>query len=190
MKTNKLIIGLLVATMGVFSSCSSTKKVEKMNKATEITLPLSGKQYHTNRAFFRAVQSGKSPDLSTAKKIALQNAKSEMAGNIQATIKKVTHNYTNQRTMNNAQVFENKFEELSREFVNQALYDVHIIGSKIFKERDNTYTYWIAIETSKDNILKGINQSVSKNKQLQIDFDKNKFDKIFDEEMQKYESNQ
>lgn len=188
MKTSKFVIVLLAATMSTFTSCKSTKKVEKLNQATEISLPLSGKQYHTNQNFFRAVQSGNSPDLSTAKKIALQNAKSEMAGNIQAMIKRVTDNYTNQRAMNDAKTFENKFEEISREVVKQQLSDINTIDSKVYKEKDNTYTYWIAVEMSKDNVINGLNESISKNKQLQIDFDKYRFEKIFNTEMQKYES--
>ena len=190
MKTKLFFISVLCIATVLIISCKSTKKLEKVNKSTELKLPLSGKEYQTNKNYFRAIQSGKSPDLSTAKKIALQNAKAEMSGNIQSTIKRVTDQYTNQRSVNNAQEFENKFEELSREVVNQELYDVKIIDDKIFKEKDNTYTYWIAIETSKENILNGINTSISKDKQIQIDFDKYQFEKIFNEEMEKFKVGQ
>lgn len=136
------------------------------------------------------MQSGKSPDLATAKKIALQNAKSEMAGNIQSLMKRVTDQYTNQRTISDKQEFENKFEEMIRTVVKQELVDLKIIGEKTFQEADGKYTYWLAIETTKDAILNGAYDRISKDKKLQLDFDKHQYEKIFDEEMEKFEEEQ
>src|ERR1700710_1945270 len=77
-------------------SCKSKKSIAQTTGAVEITVPFSGNDYSSDKDNFRAKSSGNSPDLTTSKKIALQNAKSEMAGLIQTTIKKVTDQYTNQ----------------------------------------------------------------------------------------------
>jgi len=161
------------------------KKLESQNGAKEIALPLSGKEYSSNKEFFRAKSSGKSPDMATAKKIALNNAKSEIAGLIKTTIKSLTDNYTNQRSVANAQDFENKFENLTREVVDQQLADISIIGEKVLQQKDNSYEYWVAIEISKEALLNGISNSVSKDQKLQIDYDKKKFGELMDQEMQK-----
>ena len=166
-------------------SCKSKKSIAQTTGAVEITVPFSGNDYSSDKDNFRAKSSGNSPDLTTSKKIALQNAKSEMAGLIQTTIKKVTDQYTNQRTIANAQEFTNKFEELAREVTNQQLTDVRIIGEKIFQEKNATYTYWVAIEANKDGVWNGINKSVSDNKKLEQDYDKKKFEEIFNQEMDK-----
>jgi Flp pilus assembly CpaF family ATPase len=126
--------------------------------------------------------------LATAKKIALQNAKTELAANIQSTIKAVTDNYTNQISVADKQEFENKFEELQRAVVNQELNDVHVIGEKVFKEKDGKYTYYIAIEMSKESIEHNIADRISKDAKLKLDFDKFQYQKIFDEEMKKFEN--
>src|SRR5205823_2291361 len=139
----------------------------------------SGKEYSTDKENFRAKGSGNSPDLATSKAIALQNAKSEMAGLIQTTIKKVTDQYSNQRTIGNAQEFSNKFEQLAREVTNQQLTDVKILNEKIFKESNSTFTYWVAIEANKQGVWDGINKSVSSNKKIEQDYDKKKFEDIF-----------
>jgi len=107
-----------------------------------------------------------------------------MAGLIQTTIKKVTEQYTNQRQVSNTQEFSNKFEELSRDVTNQQLVDVRIIGEKIFKEANGTFTYWVAIEANKKGITDGIDRSISSNKKLEQDYDKKKFEEIFNKEMQ------
>ena len=86
--------------------------------------------------------------------------------------------------------FENKFEELSREVVEQTLTDVKLMDEKIFKETDGSYSYWAAIEVSKQSILDGVNNKISKNEKLQLDYDKKKFEDVFNSEMEKMSKEQ
>jgi hypothetical protein len=191
MKNLKLsIVTALLLTFAVLPACRSKKELAKETGATKVTVPLSGKEYNSDRDHFRTKSSGKSPDLTTAKKIALNNAKAEMAGLIQATMKRVTDNYTNQRSIGDRQEYTNKFEEMAREVVNQKLVDVKIIGEEIYKEANNSFTYWIAIEASKEAILNGVDASISKNERLKLDYDKMKFEQTFDSEMEKLANDQ
>jgi hypothetical protein len=178
---------LLGAMASVTVACKSKKgtPIEKQTGATEISVPFMGKDYETNKEIFRARSSGNSIDMVTAKKIALQNAKSEMAGMIQTTMKKVTEQYTNQRQIGTNQEFSNKFEELAREVTNQSLTDVAVIGEKIFKETNNTYTYWVAIEANKKTVLEGMDKAIGQNQKIAQDYDKKKFEEIFNSEMEK-----
>lgn len=188
-QVTKLLSAVLI--LGAMSSltvaCKSKKAtpIQQQTGATEISVPFSGKEFQTDKETFRARSSGNSPDMITAKKIALQNAKSEMAGMIQTTMKKVTEQYTNQRQMGTTQEFSNKFEELAREVTNQTLVDVSVIGEKIFKETNNTYTYWVAIEASKKSILEGVEKVIGANQKIAQDYDKKKFEEIFNAEMDK-----
>lgn len=186
MKTKHLLMIPAVAVLAL-AGCKSKKStpVQKETGAVEITVPFSSKEYRSDENYFRAKQVGKSPDLATAKKIAFQNARAEMAANINATVKRVTDQYTNQRTVGNTQEFENKFEELAREVVNLEMANVKEIGEKIFKEPDNSYSYWIAIEAGKKEVFDKIDAKISKDAKLQLDYDKQKFQQIFDAEMKK-----
>lgn len=187
--TTKLLSVALLFSLAAasISSCKSKKgtPIEKETGAKEISVPFSTKEFQSDKEFFRAKASGNSPDMSTAKKIALQNAKSEMAGLINTTMKKVTEQYTNQRQVGSTQEFSNKFEEMAREVTNQQLVDVKIIGEKILKETNNTFTYWVAIEANKQTVLNGIDKGISGNQKLQQDYDKKKFEEIFNAEMEK-----
>jgi hypothetical protein len=185
MKRSYLIIAAIAFAFSTYN-CGGPKKLESANNAEEISVPLSGKDYQSNKEFFRAKSSGKSVDMATAKKIALNNAKGEIAGLINSKIKAVTDNYTNQRSTADASDFENKFENLTREVTNQSLNDVAIIGEKVFKNKDNSYEYWIAIEISKEAILNGI-KGISNNQKVQIDYDKKKYEEIYKQEMEKME---
>ena len=188
-KVTKLLSAALLigAVSSLTVACKSKKAtpIEKQTGATEITVPFSGKEFQTDKETFRARSSGNSPDMITAKKIGLQNAKSEMAGMIQTTMKKVTEQYTNQRQVGSTQEFNNKFEELAREVTNQTLVDVAVIGEKIFKETNNTYTYWVAIEANKKSILEGVEKAIGQNAKIAQDYDKKKFEEIFNTEMDK-----
>jgi hypothetical protein len=191
MKSQSLLITIAITgIMMTVTSCKTPQKLEKTTGAVEISVPFSESKYKSDKEFFRAKQSGKSQDLATSKKIALQNAKSELAGNIKAVVKRVTDQYTNQRTVGDKQDFENKFEELAREVVDQTLTDVRIIDEKIFKETDGRYSYWVAIETSKESILEGVAAKISKNEKLQLDYDKKKFEEVFNSEMEKMSKEQ
>ncbi|MDP1799756.1 MAG: hypothetical protein Q8L81_00280 [Bacteroidota bacterium] len=185
MKTINLLLIPAIAVLTLAGCKSKKKSIQKETGAVEISVPFSTKEFRSDEDNFRAKQVGKSPDLATAKKIAFQNAKSEMAANINSTIKRVTDQYTNQRTVGNTQEFENKFEELAREVVNLEISNVREIGEKIFKETDNTYSYWIAIEANKKTIFDKVDAKISSDAKLKLDYDKQKFQQIFDAEMKK-----
>ena len=185
MKTTNLLLIPAIAVLTLAGCKSKKQPIQKETGAIEISVPFSTKEFRSDEDNFRAKQVGKSPDLATAKKIAFQNAKSEMAANINSTIKRVTDQYTNQRTVGNKQEFENKFEELAREVVNLEISNVREIGEKIFKETDGSFSYWIAIEAGKKTIFDKVDAKISKDAKLQLDYDKQKFQNIFDAEMKK-----
>ena len=193
MKTLQTIGIILISSLLLFSGCKSSKKTttfQKENNAVEITLPFTGPEYSSNKDFFRARQSGTSPDLPTAKKIALQNAKAEVASDIESVIKRSTDQYTTQRTIATKQEFKNKFEELSREVVKQNVVDATTIAEKVFKEKDGGYTYWVVVEVPKQSVLEGLNNNILKNQNLQLDFEKSLYEKTFNGEMDKFEKEQ
>ncbi len=184
MQSKKTILICLAAAIGL-ASCNSAKKIEQSSKSQEIIVPFSESKYKSDKDNFRAKNSGKSPDLATAKKIALQNAKAELASNIKTLIKRVNDQYTNQITIDNKQEFENKFEESTREVVSQSLAGVKLLEEKIFRERDGAYTYWVVIEVTKQSLLEGVNNKISKNERLKLEYDKKKFEEIYEREMEK-----
>ena len=185
---------LLIPAIAVIalSSCKSKKPattavpIEKQNGLIEISVPFASKEYRSDENNFRSKQSGRSPDQATARKIAYQSARAEMAANINAVVKRVTDQYTNQRTVGNTQEFENKFEELSREVVNLEMGNVKEIGEKLFQDpSDKSYTFWVALEANKKEIFDKIDAKISNDAKLKLDYDKMKFQQIFDTEMKK-----
>ncbi len=52
---------------------------------------------------------------------------------------------------------------------------------------DNSYSYWVAIEANKETVMKGFDKAISNDAKLKLDYDKMKFEQIFNEEMKKLE---
>lgn len=181
-----LVVCLLCASCKT-SQQTTGKPYGQVEESMEINLPFSGKEYKSDSKYFRAVNQGKSPDMATAKKIAMANAITEIGTRIQNTVKAVTSQYTNQRNVADAVNFEKKFEEMARIVVNQVTQNVDVIGEKCFKGSDGQYTYWIVLETEKDQVIKKMTSAVSSNAELKLDFDEYMYSKIFDEEMKKFE---
>ena len=153
--------------------------------STEVEVPFTGREFRSDANFFRATQNGLSPDLSTARRIAMLNAKNELASAIETTMKAVSVNYTNQRTMSYQQEFANRFEEEVRAVVNQTLNDVAIIGERTFREFDGRFMVYVALEMNREVLLQKLNNQMLKDERMRLDFDQDQFHKLFDEEMQK-----
>lgn len=186
MKKLFLPLSLCICTILFFTNCSrKTTPIQKETGAIKLTTPFNSKEYRSDNDYFRAVQSGKSTDLATSKKIAKQNTRAAMAADINALVQRVTDQYTNQRTIGNAQEFENKFEELAREAVMLSVSNVREIGEETFKELDGGFSCWTAIEVGKKEVFDKLDSKISGDAKLKLDYDKQKYEKIFNEEMEK-----
>ena len=184
MKSIVIFSAFIFSTL-VMSSCGSPKNIQSATGAEEVSIPFSESKYKTDKSNFRARQSGTSPDLAMSKKIALQNAKTELARNIKEIFKVVTSQYSNQRSVGTNQEYENKVEEQIISSLNEALTEVAIIEEKVFREKNGSFTYWIVVEKSKSSILDGASNKISAESKLKLDYDKKKFEEIFNNEMEK-----
>lgn len=186
MKFNKFFkVIAAIAVMPMFFSCGAPKAVTSDLK--EVVLPLQGPGYMSDANYFRATAVGESPDLVTAKKIATLNARTQIAATIQSTIKAVSEQYLNQVTVGNKQEFAAKFEETSRQVVNQVLEGVVVKEEKVFQAADGRYQYYVNVEMPKEPVVKNTVDAISKDEKLALEFDKFQFQKTFDAEMAKLE---
>lgn len=183
----KLVFYALILSSMFTYSCSVKQKYATANKMTELTVPFTENQYRTDKDYFRASQSGASADLATAKKIALLNARTELANNVNSLIKAVINQYSSQRNIENKKELASKFEEQTMNVINQSLNDVKIIGDKVFKTRKGVYEYFIVVEMSKKSLVQEVTKRMSSNENLKLDFDAYQFNKVFEEEMNKIE---
>lgn len=175
-----LLIGGMTAT-----SCKGKKEVKAPTGETEIVVPCSGPEYFSNDEFFRSNAVGESQDQAVSKKKAMSNARADLASSIQTTIKGTIDNYVNSREFNNVEEVTERFEGLTREVINQELAGVRTICEKMFTTADGTYKTYIALELSGQELISAMNERLSSDERLRIDYDYEKFKEEFEKEMDK-----
>lgn len=182
-----LMAGVLVVG---FSSCKKNKEVQAPAGEVLIEQYCSGPEYFSNDEFFRANGLGESMDQATARKKAYSNARADLASAVNTTIKGTIDNYVNSREFNNREEVEERFEGLTREVINQELQGTKTICEKAVKVTDTgNYKYYVAIELSGQDLLGSMNERLSSDERLRIDYDYEKFKETFESEMEKMKNN-
>lgn len=181
--------------VGGLSACKSKKKQAEAQAnqppggETEVKVLCSGPEFFTDDKAFRQNAVGESMDQMTSKNKALSSARALLAADINTQIKRVIDNYVNSREMNNKEQVEERYEGLSREVVEQKLAGVKTICEKMVTvNATGNYKTYIAIELSAQDLLAAYNERLSKDDQLKIDYDYEKFKQTFDAEMEKLKS--
>jgi len=169
----------------MFSGCKSKEKVVEGEKLIEVHC--SGPEFSSDGEYFRANQIGESQDQSTAKKKAMSNARADLASSVETTIKGVIDNYVNSRELNNTEEVEERFESLTREVINQKLTGVRTICEKTAMTEAGKYKTYVAIELAGDELMNAMNDRLSNDAKLKIDYDYEQFKKTFNDEMKKME---
>ena len=182
--TRTFLLIALVSTAMIFSSCKGKKDQSPSKGATVLDIPCSS-EGRSDKNFFRADNSASSSNMSLAREKALTMAKQRVSGLIETQIKSVTDRYVNEYEVGNAMDFSGKFENLTREVINQTLIDIAIVCEKVVQEKDGRYTTYVAVEVNKETLLNGFSKSIARDQKLQVDYDKMKFEQIFNEEMDK-----
>src|SRR5687768_15184857 len=147
--------------------------------------PFRGNAYESNNRFFRATGKGESLKDNIARGKADIEAKAQLAGQVNTTMKQVADQYLGQTENADAADIADKFQSLVRQVMNTDLADLRKIGEqKYFDEKENEYTVFIAYEIKKNAMLRFMK------KQAKVDETVNErqralIEKIIDEEIEK-----
>lgn len=193
MKT-KVFAGIVLLSMFsiamIFNSCKPKEQsMKQTNGFKEINIPCASEGMSDDN-YFRADASGESQNMQASREKALLNAKSRLASMINTKIKAVNDRYMSETTVGKTSDYEEKFEGLTREVVNEKLSGIKKICEKTGQTNDGKFQTFIAIEIKKEDLLKGMGDKLTNNQKLKVDYDKMKYEKIFNEEMKKLEEEQ
>jgi len=183
-----LLVWLLVAAVpvGLLTNCKSSKKATVQDQGeTELVLPCFEAQYMTDNENLRANAIGESMDQMTSKKKALSEARAELAAQIETLVKTVTDNYVKSGEFNNEEELLERYESLTREVVKQKLTGTKTICQKMTQTKGGNYKTYVAIELAGNELLSALNNRLSNDEMLKIDYNYEKFKKTFEEEMNK-----
>ena len=168
---------LIVSTLIVMTSCKSS------SYGKEIKDPFSSSKYMTDKKHFRASGKGQSSKDNVAEKKADIDAKSDIASQVNVTMKELADAYMSQtENDNSAEVFE-KFQSLSREVVNTNLSDLRKVDQKKYFNEER-YTVFVLYEINKKQMFKYMKKQAKTQKYVDKKTEK-LIEDIIDEELSK-----
>lgn len=181
---NTILVGLLVLSAASCRSKKEEKPIDAPKGEVKVEVLCSGPKYFTDKDFFRANSVGESPDQANSKRMALSNARLELAGQIEVTLKAVIDNYFNDVNSAGKQEYIAKYEGLSREVINQSISGTKTICEELTKTATGKYKTYIAIELNNGALLSTLNNRISADDRLKVDYNYEKFKETFNKEME------
>jgi hypothetical protein len=174
-------IALILLSFIALTACTSSKLGKKVNE------PFQGNAYESNNRFFRGTGKGESSADNIARSKADLEAKAELAGQVNTTMKQVADQYLGQTENERAADVADKFQSLVRQVMNTEIADLRKIGEKkYFNDKENKYTVFIAYEIKKNAMLRFM-RKMAKTDQTIDERQRAVIEKIIDEEIEKAE---
>jgi hypothetical protein len=180
MKTRFILFPLIVFAALVIFSCASPfgKKVKE---------PFRGNAYESNNRFFRASGKGESSQDNIALGKADLQAKSQLAGQINTTMKQVSDQYLGQTENERAADVADKFQSLVRQVMDTDMADLRKIGQeKYLNDKTKTYTVFIAYEIKKNAMFRFMKKQARVDKTID-ERQMKVIDEILDEQIKRAE---
>jgi hypothetical protein len=172
----------LLFIIAIAVACSTTHLGKKVYE------PFQGNAFESNNRFFRSTGKGESSEDNIARGKADINAKAELAGQVNTTIKQVTDQYLGQTENENAAEVADKFQSLVRQVMNTEIADLRKLGEKkYFDDKSNKYTVFIAYEIKKNAMFRYMKKQAKTDQQIN-ERQRELIEKIIDEELKKAEA--
>lgn len=176
MKTTYIILFAALAATG----CASMF-------GTKVREPFQGSAYESNNRFWRAAGKGQSSQDNIARGKADIDAKAQLAGQVNTTMKQVADQYLGQTENENAADVADKFQSLVRQVMNTDIADLRKMDEKkYFNKKENEYTVFIAYEIKKNAMLRFMKKQARVDQKID-ERQRAVIEKIIDEELAKTE---
>jgi hypothetical protein len=177
MKSIIRIFVVLVALVAI--ACSSGVLGKKVRE------PFQGNTYESNNRWWRGTGKGASSQDNIARAKADIEAKAQLAGQVNTTMKQVADQYLGQTENQNAADVADKFQSLVRATMNTNISDLRKMGEeKFYNEEKKEYTVFIAYEIKKNAMLRFMKKQAKVDETID-ERQRKVIEEIIDEEIKK-----
>jgi hypothetical protein len=177
MKSIIRIFVVLVALVAI--ACSSGVLGKKVRE------PFQGNAYESNNRWWRGTGKGASSQDNIARGKADIEAKAQLAGQVNTTMKQVADQYLGQTENQNAADVADKFQSLVRATMNTNISDLRKMGEeKFYNEEKKEYTVFIAYEIKKNAMLRFMKKQAKVDETID-ERQRKVIEEIIDEEIKK-----
>lgn len=177
MKSVKIISFAALAL--IIAACSSGVLGKKVKE------PFQGNAYESNNRWWRGTGKGSSSQDNIARSKADLDAKAQLAGQVNTTMKQVADQYLSDTGNERAADVADKFQSLVRQVMNTDISDLRKIGEqKYYNEKTKEYTVFMAYEIKKNAMLRFMKRQAKVDQTIN-ERQRDLIEKIIDEELKK-----
>jgi hypothetical protein len=175
------VVSILVCVLLIFSQTAlhAQNSVEVKPEDT----PCYGAAFNSNKDCYRGSGYAESTDFSIARNKAYMLALHELSASIKSQLASVTSLYTSSESQTAA--FKQEFEGVINESINETLEGVKVICQKQENLAKGKIKVYIALELNKKDLLRKIESKSAGEHHAALNFQKAKFEELFDKEMEK-----
>ncbi len=159
----KLILIKLLLLITVFSlSYCGTKKISVTENISEIMLPITN--ITSDKTYFKSIAQRSIPDMPFAKELAFKNEVTEIAKLLIVKVKSFIVDYAKQDNIEGNIDFKSEAERMQNNSTEQLISNIVIAKEKVFKNTEKTYTNWLGLQLSKEDVSNALNKQISNSK--------------------------
>jgi hypothetical protein len=178
---NLIKTSAFIVLLAFIASCSSGVLGKKVKE------PFQGSAYESNNRFWRGTGKGVSSQDNIARNKADLDAKAQLAGQVNTTMKQVADQYLGETGNERAADVADKFQSLVRQVMNTEISDLRKIGEKkYFNEKSKEYTVFMAYEIKKNAMLRFMKKQAKVDQTIN-ERQRDLIEKIIDDELSKLE---
>ncbi len=166
-------------------ACGSKKEVAAYKGDVAVNVPCSGKEYRSDKDHLRALGTGYATSMQIARDKALVAARAELGTQVSALMKRVTDNYASSYEIGMDEESKGKFQDLTRQVVNQELNGTIVICDETQRTQDGKFRCYVVVELVGTDLVNKVANSVKNDDKLRIDYEYEKFKEEFEKEMSK-----
>lgn len=166
----------------LFTQCRS-KEAAVVPTDPEVVHLCDGPEYMPDANHFRARATAVSLDMQSAKRIARNQAYEEIASNLRAFVGSLMDFHEKQMQLSEKLDLTQRVETMIRTSVDEQLRGARVICDRTTRSENNRYTAFVAVELSAESLLNAIEQRISRDEELRLDYNYEQFKKTFEEEM-------
>lgn len=196
MKTNLKAFCLMLAAGAamLFAACGSSSKISQIEAdGGRLVKKTPCSDCKSTRDIIRSRGIRESMDQQIAMEMARSSALQDMASKIGIAVRALIDDYANQRSVNNKQELEQRYERISKQLIDQTVQGYRTICEEyvLGKQPDGTNMYkcYYAIELDKEDAARSLYKGLSRDEKLRLDYDYEKFKEEFDREMNRADQN-
>ncbi len=176
----RLYLLCLIVFVQLANACSSVL-------GTRVREPFQGSAYMSNNRFWRGTGKGTSSQDNIARSKADLDAKAQLAGQVNTTMKQVADQYLTDTGNERAADVAEKFQSLVRQVMNTNIADLRKIGEKkYYNKKSGEYTVFMAYEIKKNAMLRFMKRQAKLDQNISAR-QREIIEKIIDEELKKIE---